>query len=118
MKLSEITYHFDTPAEIEIKNPENGKSFKKPAFISVMSIESEAGRKIQMDIYRDAIDNKEDNKINKHLAKLITSWRGIEDEDGKEIEYSYDNAVVLLDNPIIFKIVNNSTATMSNFKKK
>jgi len=121
MKLSQIAYKFDEPIEIEIKDPETGKSFEKPAFIKIISVESEAGKKIQLDLYREVVQTNDENKevdTRKYLAKLITGWRGIEDEEtGKEIPFSYEQAVNLLENPIIFQLVNKETAKVGNFKK-
>jgi hypothetical protein len=130
MKLSEINYDLTTPAEIEILNPVTNKSFSKPAFISVYSLESKQGKTAQLNIYRDMLALKDGNKKDisdeemneitiKHLSKLVSGWRGIEDEKGKEIEFSEEKTLeILTQYEVIFNTVNQSVANLGKFMKK
>jgi hypothetical protein len=131
MKLSQINYDLNKPTEIEILDPQTNKSFEKPAFISIYSIESKQGKTAQLSIFRAMMDIKEANKDKeidendakeatiKPLASLIAGWRGLEDEDGKEIKYNEENAEILLrDYDIIYNAVNMNSNMMGNFKKK
>ena len=123
MKLSQINYDFNEAKEFEIKDPETGLSFEKPAFITILSIESDVGQKIKLDIFREAaelIEKKQERSEEstiKHLAKLIVSYRGIEDEKGKELKVTEENTLKLLQSPIIYKMVNNESATLGNYRK-
>jgi hypothetical protein len=131
MKLSQINYDLNKPTEIEILDPQTNKSFEKPAFISIYSIESQKGKTAQLSIIRAMMNMREENKdkdINeddakevtiKPIASLIAGWRGLEDEDGKEIKYNEDNAEMLLrDYDIIYNTVYMNSNMMGNFKKK
>ena len=131
MKLSEINYDLSKPAEIEILNPLTHASFEKQAFISVYSLENKVGKNAQLNIYRDMLaikendDKKEisDEEMNeitiKHLSKLVAGWRGIEDEKGKEIEFSEEKALEILTKyELIFNVVNQNVGNLGKFMKK
>ena len=131
MKLQQINYNLSTPTEIEIKDPVTNKSFENPAFLSVYSIESKQGKTVQLNIYRDIMAWKEANKdikpteelmkeiTTKHLSTLIVGWKGIEDDEGNEVEYSPEKALELITEfELIFNAVNLGTAMMGNFLKK
>lgn len=133
MKLSQIDYNLSDAKEFEILDPATGKSFESPAFISILSTQSKKGKTVQLELYRRIIELKEDkanldengelkeeifNKESiKILAKLVTGFRGIEDDKGNAIKYSYDKACELLENEIIFDFVNKTSYHLGNFLK-
>lgn len=129
MQLSQINYDFKTPTEIEILDPITGKSFDKPAFISIYSKESQQGKQAQVAIFREIIALKEAGEeipedtlkqiALKYIPDLVSGWRGIEDDKGKAIKYSKAKAVELLTQyDHLFNIVNNSSAIAGNYLKK
>jgi len=129
MKLSEINYDLTSAKEIEILDPVTKKSFENPAFISIYSIESNIGKQCQVSIYRDMLEiTKEKKKPTdadikkltcKNIASLVAGWRGIEDEKGKEIEYSKEKAIEVLENyDMIFNVVDKESAKLGNYLGK
>ena len=122
MKLSQINYQVETPAKIEIKDPETGLSFDKPAFIHIYSLDSAIGRNASLNIYRAMLEAKEkevefDKKTTLEImATLIHSFEGIEDEKGKEIKCTDETKIELLKNDIIYKLVDRESGKLANFK--
>ncbi len=131
MKLSQINYDLSKPTEVEIKDPKTNQSFENPAFISLYSIESKQGKTAQLAIFRAIMNLREENKNSeptedeikqvtfKPLATLISGWRGIEDEEGNELEFTPEKAEELISTyDIIYNAVNINTSLMGNFQKK
>lgn len=98
MQLSQIGK--PNPIEFEFKDPYTGQSFTKPIFVSVHAIKSKVGKeatqKMQHNILklRQDENNLIDGEIKlevasqetiKWIADLVETWRGVEDEKGKEI---------------------------------
>lgn len=98
MQLSQIGK--PNPKEFEFKDPYSGQSFAKPIYITVHAIKSKIGKeatqKMQHAILqlRQDENNLVDGEIKPEIAKeetikwiadLVETWRGVEDEKGKEI---------------------------------
>lgn len=131
MKLSQINYELSKPKKIELLDPSTNKSFENPAFIEIMSIESSIGKTVQLNIFRDMVKYREDNKVDeispeiikdisaKHLSKLLVGWEGFEDDNGNELKYSEEEALrILSEYDIVFNAVNINSALVGNFLKK
>ena len=128
MKLSQINYDLTNTKEVEILDPVTKKSFEKPAYISIYSVESNIGKQCQVSIYRDILEltkgkekptEEQLKKLTcKNISNLVAGWRGIEDEKGKDIEYSKEKAIEVLENyDMIFNVVDKETAKLGNFLK-
>lgn len=69
--------------------------------IADKTIETEVAEKINIEVFCSAI---------------VLGWENIKDENGKDIEYSLDNAVKLMtDLPDLYDVLNTKSLTMENF---
>lgn len=117
MRLDEVDYQLDEVKEVEILS-KSGKHFDVPAFISVMQENSKVGAQATLDMQREImelyqdeinldikeVDGKETKALKyelivdvslKKLAKITVGWRGISDENGEEIIFSLENALMI-----------------------
>jgi hypothetical protein len=131
MKLSQINFNLSEPSKIEIKDPVTKKSFQTPAYIYIMSIESKEGKQCQLSIFKEIMLMRETKQKDeeptpeeirdaslKHLHLLVKGWEGVEDDEGKPLEYSEENAIRLLkDYELIYNIVNIESSKLGNFIK-
>lgn len=128
MKLSQVDYQLDTPQQVEIKD-HLGRSFEPKALISVIAWKSKQGSKALIEMQREMmklnaeykdgedIESKVRDLAIEGLSKLIQGWEGIEDEKGKPLKFTPENAKKVLENQYIRDIVDSFCSNMGNFLK-
>lgn len=124
MKLSDVNYETESAKEVEITD-HLGKSFDPKALIKVVSWKSKQGSKALIEMQREMMQAHKDEKADEDvindivatgLSKLIVSWSGIEDEKGKPLKFSPDNAKKVMQNKYIRDIVDAFASNLGNFK--
>lgn len=123
MKLSDVAYETESPKQVEILD-HNGRPFSTRALISVLSWKSKTGAKALTEMQReilllgDAAENLEEKRnaiLRAGVAKLITGWSGIEDENGKAIKFTPANVEKVLAYPYIFDTIDRFASNLGNF---
>ena len=130
MKLSQIDYSTKEAKEFELLDPITNLPFETPVKISLYFHDSRHGKRTLAEAQLEVLEYMQKNNVQevpesvleeiniKRLSKLIAGWSGIEDEKGKPLKYNEKNALLVLENDIIFNFVTEKASNLGNFLKE